>query len=215
MSGGVVSHGRSLILGLSYTTCSAVSSPTPHFLLMVSTARTISCSQYLSSRWWPLLSQYLSSRWWPLLRQYLSSWWWPLLRQYLSSWWWPLHSQYLSSWWWPLLSQYLSSWWWPLLRRPIVVCSFLDNLDFFQRSCFFPFMIYTQRIPSCEVSPLSGSTPDGGLRRVVIVSDVFLIGCSSFSGLFVCHLIPHYSTVALTPGEGYLMPFIMEGSKKA
>ena len=30
-------------------------------------------------------------------------------------------------------------------------------------------------------------------------SDIFLIACSSFSGLFVCHLIPHYPAMAWTP----------------
>ena len=57
-----------------------------------------------------------------------------------------------------------------------------------------------------------GSTPDGGLSRVVVVSDT-LIGCSSILGLFVCHFIPHYHAVAWTPGDGYLAPFIVEGSK--
>ena len=60
----------------------------------------------------------------------------------------------------------------------------------------------------------SDSTPDGGLRRVVVVSNI-LIGCSSFSGFFVCHLIPHYPAVAWAPGEGYLLPFIMEGNKES
>ena len=55
--------------------------------------------------------------------------------------------------------------------------------------------------------------PDGGLHRVIVVSDVFLIICSSFSCLFVCHLIAHYPELACIPGEGYLVPFIMEGSK--
>ena len=59
-----------------------------------------------------------------------------------------------------------------------------------------------------------GRTPDGGRCIVVVVSDVFVIGCSSFSGLFVCHLIPHYHEVAWTPCEGYLVPFLMEGSKE-
>ena len=49
---------------------------------------------------------------------------------------------------------------------------------------------------------------------VVVVSDAFLIDCSSFSGLFVCHLISHYPAVDWTPGEGYLVPFIMEGGKE-
>ena len=39
--------------------------------------------------------------------------------------------------------------------------------------------------------PTSGSTHDGGLRTVEVVSDNFLIGSSSFSGMFVCHLIPN------------------------
>ena len=38
-SGGLGSCGGRWILGLSYTTCSAVSSPFPHFLQMVSTSR--------------------------------------------------------------------------------------------------------------------------------------------------------------------------------
>ena len=50
--------------------------------------------------------------------------------------------------------------------------------------------------------PPSGSMPDGGVCRVVVVWDVTLIFCSSFSGLFIWHLIPHYSLVAWTPGEG-------------
>ena len=55
--GGVGSCGGWWIVGQSYTTCSIVSSPIPHFLHMVSTARPILCSQYLSSWWWPLLGR--------------------------------------------------------------------------------------------------------------------------------------------------------------
>ena len=62
--------------------------------------------------------------------------------------------------------------------------------------------------------PPSGSLHDGGIRRVTVLSEVFLICCSSFLGLFACHLIPHYPAVALTPGEGYLVPFIMKDSKE-
>ena len=61
----------------------------------------------------------------------------------------------------------------------------------------------------------SGSTPDGGLHRVVVVSNIFVIGCSSFPDLFVSHLIPHYPAVSWTQSEGYLVFFIMEDSKKA
>ena len=57
--------------------------------------------------------------------------------------------------------------------------------------------------------PPSCSTPDGDLRKVVVVSDVLLIGCSSFSGLFVCHLISTWP-----PGEGNLVPLIVYGSKE-
>ena len=57
----------------------------------------------------------------------------------------------------------------------------------------------------------SGSTPDGG--RCQVVSKI-LIGCCSFLGLFICHLIPHYTAVVWTPGDGYLLPFVMEGSKE-
>ena len=59
----------------------------------------------------------------------------------------------------------------------------------------------------------SSGMPDGGLHRVVVVSNI-LIGCSSFFSLFACHLIPIYLTVAWTPGEGCLVPFIMEGRKE-
>ena len=112
-----------------------------------------------------------------------------------------------------LRSLYLSSGWWPLLKRPI--CSFRDNLDSSLRSSFSSFMPYTRRILIWEIFPPSGSTPDGGLRRVVVVSNMFLISCSFFSGLFVSHLISHYPAVAWAPDEGYLVPFIMEGSKEA
>ena len=61
----------------------------------------------------------------------------------------------------------------------------------------------------------SGSTPDDGLHRVAVVSNIFVTGCSSFPGLFVSHLIPHYPAVSWSPGEGHLVFFIMEGSKKA
>ena len=81
------------ILGQSYTTCSAVSSPIPHYLQLVLTARPILCRQYLSSGWWPLL------------------------------------------------------------RRPIIVCSFLDNFDFSLLPSFTPLMPYTRRIPSWGFSP--------------------------------------------------------------
>ena len=114
--GGIVSCSGWWILGHSYTTCSAVSSPIHHFLQMVSTVRPILCSQYLSSGWWPFL------------------------------------------------------------RRPIVVCSFLDILDSSLRSSFSPFMPYTRRILSWEISPRSGRMPDGGLRRIVVVLHTFLIG---------------------------------------
>ena len=50
-------------------------------------------------------------------------------------------------------NQYLSSGWRPLLRQPIVVCSFLDNFDSAMWSNFSPFMPYTRRIPSWEISP--------------------------------------------------------------
>ena len=98
-------------------------------------------------------------------------------------------------------------------QTPIILCSFLGNFDSSLRSSFSPFMQYTWQILSLEISP-SGSTPDGGICRVVVVSDVFLIGCSSFMGLFLCHLIPHYLAVAWTSGDGYLVPFIIEGSKE-
>ena len=49
VSGGVGSCGGWWILGQSNTTCSAVSSPIPYFPQMVSTARPILSSQYLSS----------------------------------------------------------------------------------------------------------------------------------------------------------------------
>ena len=120
MSGGVGSCSRWWILGQSYTMCSAVSSPIPHSLLMVSTAHPILCSQYFSS------------------------------------------------------------WWWPLLRRPIIVCSFLDNFDSSLRSRFSPFMLYPAN--SFMGDSPSGSTPDGDLRRVIVALNI-LIGCSSFSGL--------------------------------
>ena len=55
VSGGVGSIDRSWILQQSCTACSAVSSSTPHFLQMVSTAHTILCSQYLNYWWCPLL----------------------------------------------------------------------------------------------------------------------------------------------------------------
>ena len=71
------------ILGQSRMMCSAVSSPIPHFLQMVSTACHNLCSHYLSSGCWPLL------------------------------------------------------------RRPIVICSFLDNYGSSQRLSFSPFMPYT------------------------------------------------------------------------
>ena len=93
VSGGVRSCGEWWILGQSYTTCSYVSSPIPHFLQMVSTACPILCSQYLSSRWWPLL------------------------------------------------------------RRPIVICSFLDNFDSSLRSSFSPVIPYIRQIPSWDISP--------------------------------------------------------------
>ena len=64
-----------------------------------------------------------------------------------------------------------------------------------------------------DFSP-SGSTPDGGLRNVVIVSNIFWIGNSSSLGMFVRYPIPHYPAVAWTPSEGYLVPFVMEGSKE-
>ena len=57
----------------------------------------------------------------------------------------------------------------------------------------------------------SGSMPDGGLRDVLVVSDAFLIDCSSITGLFDCHLITHYPAVAWAPGEYYLVHFVMEG----
>ena len=44
-----------LIVGKSYTTCSVISSPISRFPQMVFTGRPYSCSQYLSSGWWPLL----------------------------------------------------------------------------------------------------------------------------------------------------------------
>ena len=55
VSGGVGSCGGWRILGQSYKMCSDVSSPIPHFQQMVSNARSILCSQYLRSGWWPLL----------------------------------------------------------------------------------------------------------------------------------------------------------------
>ena len=55
VSGGAGSNGGWWILGQLYMMCSAVSSPIPHFLQMVSTVRPILCNQYLSSGWWPLL----------------------------------------------------------------------------------------------------------------------------------------------------------------
>ena len=60
----------------------------------------------------------------------------------------------------------------------------------------------------------SGSTPNAGLRRVVVVSKIFLIGCSSFSVLSLCHRIPHNPAVAWTSGERHQVPFIMEDSKE-
>ena len=64
----------------------------------------------------------------------------------------------------PILgSQYISSRWWPLLRRPIIVCSFLHNFYSSLRPSFSPFMPYTQRIATWQISP-SGGTPNGGLR---------------------------------------------------
>ena len=61
----------------------------------------------------------------------------------------------------------------------------------------------------------SDSTPDGSLCSCTCVEHHLVVGCSSLLGLFVCHLIPHYPTVAWAPSEGYLVPFIMEGSKEA
>ena len=49
VSGGVGSRGGWWILRQPYTTCSAVYSSTLHFLLMLSTAHVILCSQYLRS----------------------------------------------------------------------------------------------------------------------------------------------------------------------
>ena len=72
----------------------------------------------------------------------------------------------------------MSSLWRPLLRRPIFVCSFLDNFDSSLRSDFSPFMPCTQTILPWVIFP-SGTTPDGGFRRVVVVSSIFLIGYSS------------------------------------
>ena len=51
-----------------------------------------------------------------------------------------------------LCSQYLSSGWWPLLRRPIVICSFLDNFDSSLHSSFSLFMPYTRQIHLWEIS---------------------------------------------------------------
>ena len=48
-SGGVGSCGGWWIFGQSYTMCLAVSSPTPHFLQMASTAHPVLCSQYMRS----------------------------------------------------------------------------------------------------------------------------------------------------------------------
>ena len=55
VSEGVGSCRGWWILGQSYTTCLAVSSPILHLLQMVSTARPVLCSKYLSYRWRPLL----------------------------------------------------------------------------------------------------------------------------------------------------------------
>ena len=55
-----------------------------------------------------------------------------------------------------------------------------------------------------DFSP-SGRIPDGGLRKVVFISDVFLIGY---------HLIPHYPAVNYTTGKDYLVTFRMDGSKE-
>ena len=63
---------------------------------------------------------------------------------------------------------------------------------------------------NCAVYSGAGSSPDGGLLSIVVVSNIFLIGCISLLILFICQLIPHYPAVAWTPSEGYLVPFIME-----
>ena len=52
-----------------------------------------------------------------------------------------------------LCNQFLSSRWWPLLRRPIIVCSFLDNFYSSLRSSFSPFTPYIRQILSWEISP--------------------------------------------------------------
>ena len=66
-------------------------------------------------------------------------------------------------------------------------------------------------------SPIMGYFPPLVARLMVgfavaAVSDAFLVVCSSFLSLFFCHLIPHYPAMTWTPGEGYLIPFIIEGS---
>ena len=57
VSGGVDSCGGWWILGHSCMICSAVTSPIPQFIQIVSTVHPILCSQYLSSEWWPLPRQ--------------------------------------------------------------------------------------------------------------------------------------------------------------
>ena len=111
-----------------------------------------------------------------------------------------------------LCSQCLMPRWWPLIRCPIVICCFLDSFDSSLRSSFSPLTPPTMAISFMGDSPF-GTIHDGGHRRVVVVLDVFLIGCSFFLGLFVCNFIPHYHAVAWTPGGGYLVSFILEGSK--
>ena len=95
--GGVGSCVGWWILGQSYTTSSDVSSPTPHLLQMVHTARHTLCSQYMSSRWWELL------------------------------------------------------------LRPIVVCSFHNNFNSAQRSCFSPFTHAPENSFICDFPPLVAS----------------------------------------------------------
>ena len=53
-----------------------------------------------------------------------------------------------------LCSQCLSFGWQPLLRRPIIVCSFLDNFDSSMRSCFSHFTPFTRGILSLDITPL-------------------------------------------------------------
>ena len=106
-----------------------------------------------------------------------------------------------------LCSMYLSSGWWPLLRRPIAVCSFLDNFDSSMRSSFSPFIPYTQRILSWEISSPSGRTPDGSLHSCSYVEHLDWL--QLLFGLVRLPSHSHYPTVAWTPGENYLLAMVL------